>query len=111
MDAELAECQHRLDTLRLSFHDLESPQPDLPEAKLFTHEDSRSILRFVEKNRSSVRLIVCHCDAGMSRSAGVAAALSRWLQDEDSAFFRHYVPNRLVYDTLLATLGSKGAVR
>jgi predicted protein tyrosine phosphatase len=92
--------------LRLQFHDLEEPQPESPaisevEVVRISDEHARSIVRFVQKHRESVRLIVCQCDAGMSRSAGVAAALSRWLQEEDEAYFRHYLPNRLVYSAVL----------
>jgi predicted protein tyrosine phosphatase len=104
--ALLAECPHRREVLRLQFHDIEEPQPELTVVsgevvRLITEEDARSIVEFVQKHRGSVRLIVCQCDAGMSRSAGVGAALSRWLQKEDAAFFRHYLPNQLVYRTIL----------
>ena len=112
-DALLADCPNRLEVLRLQFHDFEEPQPELTavageEIQLIAEDDAKSIVEFVQRHRNSVRLIVCQCDAGMCRSAAVAAALSRWLQSEDEAFFRYYQPNRLVFETLLNVLQSEG---
>ncbi|MCU0238266.1 MAG: hypothetical protein MUC29_02410 [Pyrinomonadaceae bacterium] len=50
-----------------------------------------------------VELIVCQCEQGMSRSAGIAAALSKILQDEDEYFLKNYWSNRWVYDLLIET--------
>jgi len=33
---------------------------------------------------------------GVSRSAGMAAAVARWLGQDDLRFFRGHLPNRLV---------------
>ncbi|HVH42669.1 MAG TPA: hypothetical protein VM925_10005 [Labilithrix sp.] len=50
----------------------------------------------------SVERIVIHCDAGISRSAAVAAALSRALRGDDTEFFTgKYKPNMRVYRLLL----------
>jgi predicted protein tyrosine phosphatase len=104
-DARLADSANRMEVLRLQFHDVDrAPEPpvlSMDEVTLFSDEHAREIVHFVQTHREAVRLIVCQCDAGMSRSAGVAAALSRWLQDEDAPFFRYYLPNRLVYDAVL----------
>jgi predicted protein tyrosine phosphatase len=85
--------------LRLSFHDRDRPDP--PESELFTADHARDIVRFVEDIRGAVDALVVHCEAGVSRSAAVAAALSQALYGEDRFFFDHYMPNRLVYSTLL----------
>lgn len=66
-----------------------------------TEDDAEQILSFVGENLSEVKLIVCHCEQGISRSAAIVAALSRILQDEDEFFFHHYWVNRYVYDMLL----------
>lgn len=104
--ARLADCPHRVSVLRLQFHDCDAPQPEHPlissePVSLISDEQARSIVHFVEEHRSTVKLIICQCDAGMSRSAAVAAALSRWLQQDDEAFFRYYLPNTLVYHSVL----------
>ncbi|MGH7857977.1 MAG: hypothetical protein ACREQY_11670 [Candidatus Binatia bacterium] len=85
--------------LRLSFHDRD--RLDTPETELFTAEHARRILGFVDGIHGTIDALVVHCEAGISRSAAVAAALSRALFGEDRFFFDHYAPNRLVYATLL----------
>ena len=111
-DARLAESPHRLDVLRLQFHDSEDPAAGKENGViLIADEQAREIVEFVARHRENVRLIVCQCDLGMSRSAGVAAALSRWLQDEDEVFFRHYLPNRLVYNAVLRVAAAQPEVR
>jgi predicted protein tyrosine phosphatase len=102
-DAPVPHCPSRLDVLRLRFHDVEVDEPGSPYT-LVSSEHAREILNFVRLYLAEVKLIVCQCDAGMSRSAGVAAALSRWLQNDDKAFFRYYLPNRLVYSTVLSAV-------
>ncbi|MBW3625154.1 MAG: hypothetical protein KY468_17290 [Armatimonadetes bacterium] len=104
-EARYPESPHRLGILRLQFHDAEVP---LPDRALLTPEDARAIVEFVKRHLGEARLIVCQCEGGVSRSAGVAAALSRWLQNDDAPFFRYYQPNRHVYRTLLdATMAEK----
>lgn len=97
-EARLAESEQRLAVLRLQFHDTER------ESELYlplSSEQAEQIIAFVLANRDQVQRIVCHCEAGISRSAGVAAALAKWLTGEDKPFFRHFVPNRLVYRRVL----------
>lgn len=47
-----------------------------------------------------------HCDAGQSRSAGIAAALAKYYLRDDWEFFRTKTPNMLVYRKLLEGLHS-----
>jgi len=50
-------------------------------------------------------------EAGISRSSGMAGALSRYFKDDDSEFFTYpYLPNRHVYVTLLNHLNGKSNV-
>lgn len=96
--AVLADSPHRVAILRLRFDDTETFEGDrfpmLPEY-------ARQIIQFVRDYLDTVRLIVCHCEQGISRSAAVAAALSNWIQQEDTLFFQYYLPNRHVYQTIL----------
>jgi predicted protein tyrosine phosphatase len=107
-EASIPESKFLLTTLRLKFHDIAKPnriaeQFDTKSTDIYmTEADAKSILSFVGKHLSKVKLMVCHCEQGISRSAAIAAALSRILQDEDEFFFRHYWVNRYVYDLLLA---------
>lgn len=107
-EAVTAESSFLRATLRLKFHDIGKPSRIaaqfatnvtdiyMPEA------DAERILSFVGEHLAKVKLIVCHCEQGISCSAAVAATLSRILQSEDEFFFRYYWVNRWVYDLLLA---------
>lgn len=68
---------------------------------LFNQEDAKQILTFVNENINKIEAIICHCDAGLSRSPAMAGALSKILINEDDYFFKNYYPNMLVYTTLL----------
>jgi len=70
---------------------------------LFNKTQAREILNFVEKIKDQVKVIICHCDAGISRSAGVAAAILKVLTGSDKEIFdnKRYVPNRYVYNKIL----------
>jgi hypothetical protein len=50
-----------------------------------------------------IKLCICQCNAGISRSAGVAAALSYIVSQDDSWVFENprYLPNRIVCRTIL----------
>jgi predicted protein tyrosine phosphatase len=66
--------------LRLSFTDIAGPSPYAWD-RLFSPDDARQILRFVDAHVSAERLVV-HCTAGLSRSPAVALALGElWGHD------------------------------
>jgi predicted protein tyrosine phosphatase len=95
--------------LRLSFPDLDVPLSDGPP--LFCEEQAHAIWEFVLEHRPEVRRIVLHCDAGVSRSPAVAAAIARGLGLDDAEFFKRYRPNMRVYRTLLEVWQSTYAGR
>lgn len=80
--------------------------------KLFTEEDAKKVLEFVNKYKDKAELIICHCEAGISRSAGMAAALCTilgspekdaeiWTKRNEIGQLKHR-PNVHVYQTMLA---------
>jgi len=117
------------DILRLSFHDVDkrNKQKDCKVCKgtgklkifsdindghcysctdkidiiLFDELMARKVLEFVKYYQNKVRVIVVHCEAGISRSAGVAGALSLIYNGTDQYYFDHYVPNMYVYRKIL----------
>ncbi len=107
-DAEIAASFYQRAVLRLKFDD--AVQIDIPGLEDLAAEtvvelttmEAQNILTFVRQHSEDVQLIVCQCEAGVSRSAAIAAALSRILQNEDAFFFENYWPNRKVYHTILA---------
>jgi predicted protein tyrosine phosphatase len=75
-------------------------------SEIMTKEQAKDILKFVEIHKDK-HLIVCQCDAGISRSSAVAAALSKIYFDDDTWVFndKQYRPNMHVYRTILKCAG------
>ncbi len=95
--------------LTLQFSDVDRVLPRLQAKSAYvrscTPEIARRIAAFVQAQRAQgVRLFVIHCEAGMSRSAGVAAALSQFYNGDEFFFLHHYRPNVLVREMVLAAL-------
>ena len=90
--------EHRI--LRLQFDDIDRP---VGTHTLFTIKDAKKVLEFIQKHIGSVDFFLVHCHAGISRSAGVAAALSKIYNKDDSHIFTcgKYLPNMFVYKTIL----------
>lgn len=100
-EANLFPSEQRLDTLRLEFYDItESTGHYYPVSK----EQAQQIVDFIKEWKDKVKLIVVHCEAGISRSAAVAAALSKWLNNEDLFFFENFCPNSVVYNYVLESI-------
>lgn len=100
-----------LDILRLQFHDLDKRakkiiqnSSDKNNYLLFNKKEAKKIVNFIKKYLNKTNLIICQCEAGISRSAGVAAALSKYITGSDEYYFKHYIPNSLVYKLLLNEL-------
>ncbi|MGD2071877.1 MAG: hypothetical protein PVG65_00100 [Candidatus Thorarchaeota archaeon] len=67
----------------------------------FTSYHAKSVLKFVNEWKDKIDIICVNCVAGVSRSAGIAGALSKILNGDDFYFFKHYIPNRYVYKIIL----------
>ncbi len=97
-DAQIRKA-NRVGLLRLKFDDITSPTPPWTA---FAPEDARRILEFAAKVWPNADVLHVHCEAGISRSAGVAAALSQIYFGDDAKFFLPpYRPNTLVYNAIL----------
>ena len=90
-------------TLKLAFDDAEPTSSSHLEAAvmLMTSQQADEIWAFVEQHRNDVGAVVVHCEAGVSRSPAVAAALCKGLGGDDRRFFRMYQPNMHVYRLML----------
>lgn len=53
---------------------------------------------------ADIEELYINCAAGISRSAGVAAAISKFYTGDDEFFYKNYVPNRYVYIKVLEAL-------
>ena len=97
---QLRDNSNRMGQLLLSFWDLDKKWPSIPDG-YFTQEHAKQILDFVNSHRDA-KVIYCACEAGISRSAGIAAALAKIYTGYDSEYFKRYIPNRRVYSIILA---------
>lgn len=71
------------------------------DIKVFDESYADKILEFVSTYALDVDLIAVHCEVGISRSAGCAAALSLIYNGEDQYYFDNYLPNILVYRKII----------
>ena len=96
------------DVLRLGFHDLDNTYP-CTQIVLFDTNMALKIKLFIEQkihqHGPDDLIVVVHCEAGISRSAGVAGALAKHFLGTDKEFFTYpFLPNRLAYRLLLNAL-------
>lgn len=86
------------DVCRLWFDDVNTG-----EKNCITAADANTILDFVDRVLNKVDLLIIHCAAGISRSAGIAAALMLILNGSDAAIFDNprYCPNSACYNAVL----------
>lgn len=101
---ELQPNPNRVGELYLKFDDITH---DLPPFLLMSEAQAKEVVDFVEKYKDKVSMIVCQCEAGISRSAGMALALSLWLNEgKDSGIGSQwcYCPNVHVKRMILGEL-------
>ncbi|MEG1505770.1 MAG: hypothetical protein RR369_05495 [Lachnospiraceae bacterium] len=84
--------KNAVDVLRLLFRDNEGDSG-------MTENDAERVADFVTENMIDVKSILVYCTQGVSRSAGVAAAIGRVLNKDDSFVFSDasYCPNMRCY--------------
>ena len=101
------------DILELSFFDADEPDGldvnnvAVANSDLMSYEDAEKIADFVERSKQD--LIIVHCDAGISRSTAVAAAILRHYTGNDDKIFDNdsYSPNIWVYSKVLKAFGEQ----
>ena len=87
---------------RVEFFDIDGNYP-ISNGRM-TIDDAEIIADVIERNQD--KHIIVHCDAGQSRSAGVAAALAKYYNNNDEEYFNntHMVPNMWCYRLMLVAL-------
>lgn len=90
--------QNILRVLYLKFDDVEKGEPNC-----ITTEDAKKIVKFINTVNKDIEQIIVHCEAGVSRSAGICAAIMKYLTGDDSEIFDNskYCPNITCYRTVL----------
>lgn len=98
--------------ISLDFDDIDGNYAnETPECTPMSIEQAKKILNFVEHNRCNNFIISCH--AGVSRSAGVCAALEKIYNGDDKHIFNSpkYVPNRWCYRKVLDAAFEMGVMK
>lgn len=98
--------ENRVGLLRLSFWDISNPsfmQIETFDNKLFSKKQAKYILDFVAEVWPIADTLLVHCEAGLSRSPAIAAAISNiYLGDgTENDYFSRYMPNNFVFKTLI----------
>lgn len=80
------------------------PNRTAEESDLMTREDAAKVAQFLSRHPN--RDVIVHCDAGLSRSAGIAAAIMKHFNGDDSLVFDSgkYYPNMWCYRLTLEAL-------
>lgn len=114
--AKLPDNPNRKAVLFLEFHDFDTERKHPADGtemvnpvtgekfgkiNLFKRAHAFAILDFVASHVGMYEAIIVNCSAGISRSAGVGAALAKIQCNDDTEFFKRYLPNMGVYRTLL----------
>lgn len=70
---------------------------------VISEKDAKDIVSFVMKWYDKVDTIIVHCNAGISRSSGVCAAIMKAMTRDDSQIFENprYMPNTTCYKVVL----------
>lgn len=94
--------------LRLKFDDVE--RNFIKNQNCITKEDGEAIVNFINKNKNKVDKIIVHCEAGVSRSAGVCAAIMKAINGDDWDIFNNprFCPNMTCYRTVLDAFDKAG---
>jgi len=87
-----------LAVLKLQFNDTEKPDPTA-----ITPTDAEKIIAFVNQYIDQTDEIIVHCEGGVSRSAGVCAALMYIITGDDQYIFDNpkFCPNMTCYTSVL----------
>ena len=98
--------------ISLDFDDIDGKYAyETPECTPMSDKQARQIINFVEHNACNRFIISCH--AGVSRSAGVCAALMKIYNGDDFKIFNcnKYVPNRYCYRKVLDAAFEMGVMK
>lgn len=85
--------------VRVQFEDTDNPRTSISSEQ--AKEITEQVAQFIEH----MDKIIVHCEAGQSRSAGVAAAILKFYTNDDTQIFDNprYTPNMYVYRMILET--------
>ena len=98
--------ENRVALLQLAFADITTP---LAGYQLFHDDQAHDILDFITNYWNEIETLLVHCDAGISRSSAVAAAIARLKFNDESEFLESpFEPNPRVYRILREVASGRG---
>ena len=102
---DFLELPNNVDHLKIVFYDIR-PSSTVPEHYDKLLPEAPDIARFVSNKIKEGKDIICQCDYGISRSAGLAAAiLERYAHKGLDVFSDYkYTPSQFVYNKVLKEL-------
>ena len=91
--------------LKIPFSDIR-PYTTVEEHYANLLPEAPKIAEFIDANLKKNRNIICQCDYGVSRSAGLAAAIMEHYKREGIKVFAdyRYTPNQFVFNKVLTAL-------
>ena len=91
---------------RVQFDDV-TKENARPSDVLMSPEDAAKIKDYVISYMDKVENVIVHCEGGISRSAGVMAAIQRYITGDDSSILHssRYLPNDHCYRLMLKAFG------
>lgn len=96
-DLPVLSTENRVALLQLAFRDTDFEQQE----RAFNKDLAKKVIVFAESVIDRVETLLVHCEMGLCRSPGVAAALAKLYAGTDQYYFDHYVPNMLVYRKII----------
>jgi len=99
-----------LSAMTVCFLDADKPTNKVADWQLFSRNHALDIWNLIFRYQDQVQHILVHCDGGVSRSAGIAAGISKALFDDDTEYFgggdgsiilSRYHPNMRCYRMML----------
>lgn len=96
--------RNRLNTFYMFFDDIDKETEGIKSYQPFHKLQAESLLVFINgmlEVHKDLEQIVVHCFAGVSRSIGMASALSFILDKTDTKIFKSGIPNMRVYNMII----------
>jgi len=75
---------------------------------MFNDEQAKKVAAYINSIQEKVNTLICQCEYGQSRSAGVAAAVREFLYNDGIEIFAddRYYPNKVVYRKVFNALNN-----